>query len=44
MMTNGDSSMETYTLPCVKQITSGNFSMSQEAQTLLYDDLEGRDG
>ena len=42
---NKESNIETYTLPCVKQIADGRLLYDSRAQTrLLCDNLEGWDG
>ena len=42
---NGDSSTETYALPCAKQIASGNLlSDAMSSSQVLCDNLEGWDG
>ena len=42
---NKESSIETYTSPCVKQIASGNLLYDAGSSNLmLWDNLEGQDG
>ena len=41
---NGESSMETYTLPYVKQIASGNLQYNTESSTWRCGNLTGWDG
>lgn len=43
-MTNGESSMETYTQPYVKYTASGNLLYDSELKSGLSDNPEGWDG
>ena len=38
---DGQSRIDVYTLPCVKQIAGEKLLYNREASQVLYDDLEG---